>query len=109
MLARHTAPLVFLSLAALAAWPGAIAAPAFGVLKAKASAEPAQIEAGGKTLITVSAHDGLQQPIAAATVTISAASGYFDASGQDVVIGYTDPAGVFQAAWLLRTFTFCTA
>ena len=97
MLARKLTPLVF-SLAALA-WPWSIAAVPMGVLTAQASAKPARIEPGGKAVIRILANDGFQQPIASASIKISTDTGYFEASNQNVVLGFTDKYGVFQAAW----------
>jgi len=98
MFARRLPLLFALGLAGLA-WPLLATAYQFGVMNAKARAEPAQIEPGGNARISVVANDGLQKPVASATVTISAATGYFEASNENVVIGYTDQDGAFQTVW----------
>lgn len=81
------------------AWPPAPGAYPFGVLSAKAVAEPAQIPPGGKAEVAVTVSDGFQRPIPLASIRISAASGYFEASNQGTALGHTDKDGVFRVVW----------
>ncbi len=83
----------------LAAWPLSIHSLPLGVLKAKASVDPERIPQGGKTEITVVTEDGFHKPISEASVKITIDSGYFEASGQTTVLGYTDKDGIFKAVW----------
>jgi len=98
MSAQKIPVLILLSLLG-SAWPGSITAYSFGVLRAKASIEPTRIEPGGKARISVMVSDGFQQPINSASIKISTASGYFETSNQNLVVGFTDQEGRFQAMW----------
>jgi hypothetical protein len=91
---RLVLPLVF---CAGLAWSAA--AYPFGVLTAQAEAEPAKIELGGQAEIRVAVNDGFGKPIAQASVKISTDSGWFEASNQNQVTGFTDRDGAFQAVW----------
>ena len=87
-----------LGLAGLA-WALSAAAFQTGVLRAKASVSPERIAPQGKTQLSIQTSDGFQQPIPLASIKISADTGYFEASNQTTVFGYTDKDGVFQAVW----------
>ena len=95
---RKFLPILVLSLAGLA-WPLSIAALQPGVLKAQASVKPERIMLEGKAQITIATVDGFQQPIPVASIKITTDTGYFEASNQNTVFGFTDKEGVFQAIW----------
>lgn len=94
MRTRKHLPLLFLSLTSLS-WP----AYPLGVLTAQASVKPERITPYGNAQITVVASDGFQKPIPMASIKIVTDTGYFEASNQNVVVGYTDQDGAFQAVW----------
>jgi hypothetical protein len=86
--------MVFLCLAALPR-----GACPVGVLAAQASVEPEHIAPGATTQVTVKVSDGMRQPIASASVKISAGTGYFESSNQNTAFGFTGKDGVFQTVW----------
>ena len=90
-----TFPLI---LAALACPALGLANP-YGVLTARAVAKPEQIEPGEKTQLTVQVYDGFKKPISTANIKISIKTGYFEASNQNAVHGFTDKDGLFVAVW----------
>ena len=87
-----------LILAALA-YPALGLANPYGVLTARAVVKPAQIEPGEKTQLTLQVYDGFNKPIPIATIKISIKTGYFEASNQNAVHGFTDKDGLFVAVW----------
>ena len=81
------------------AYPAPSFANPYGVLTARAVAKPEQIEPGEKTQLTVQVYDGFNKPIPIANIKISIKTGYFEASNQNAVHGFTDKDGLFVAVW----------
>jgi len=98
MIDRKSLPFYALILAALV-WPSVAAAVQPGVLTASATAKPERIRPQGSTQITVIALDGFKQPIPAASVKITADTGWFGETNRTTVFGFTGKDGVFQAVW----------